>query len=441
MDQRKSNKPHLENQSPDWLKELRLHSWEMELLITGFVLIGLLQLPEYLTKLHAIWQNKLGASDIIYIMMGLFFWMFNLSSKITTVNLIALLLLRGYWIGIVGLSSVFPEGINYNRLLFSVKFTQYLKKKSLNLERSIISLDKICSSIFAFTFLIICMTVSLVIFLFLLIIMTGAGILALVFLLAGLLYGFDFFSLGLLKKIKVRWISKSFYYMFRFISLVTLSFLYESIYYHLVSNVPKKVIGLILIIYVGVAFSMEIFKYEYNIFFPDRTSKYEMSAVYYNNLRPEKDIITKPLIQSDVIKSKFIKLFIPFDVDDKDSLLIRCPDVKHLGKGGISPLLNIYFSSSDTTKKVIRPDPNLNILKVLNCFQNFYIVTLNDSVIKDLRYLFFRHPNLDEPGIVTFIPTEGLKKGINFLSIRKNYSNETQNQIRRNTDFIPFWLE
>ena len=37
-----------EQQKIDWFNKLRLNSWEVEILIVGFVLVMMLQLPEYI---------------------------------------------------------------------------------------------------------------------------------------------------------------------------------------------------------------------------------------------------------------------------------------------------------------------------------------------------------------------------------------------------------
>ena len=72
--------------------------------------------------------------------------------------------LRGFWVGILGLSSVYPDGINIKKLNFNDRFTNDLKK--YNFIHFIINIDNICSSIFAFTFLLSFSIISLLILTF-----------------------------------------------------------------------------------------------------------------------------------------------------------------------------------------------------------------------------------------------------------------------------------
>jgi len=63
------------------------------------------------------------------------------------------LIVRGFWIAIVGLSSVFPEGINTKTLNFSQKFSARIYK--IKIESYLIQIDKFCSSLFAFAIILV----------------------------------------------------------------------------------------------------------------------------------------------------------------------------------------------------------------------------------------------------------------------------------------------
>ena len=78
----------------------------------------------------------------------------------------------------------------------------------------------------------------------------------------------NFLSLGWLKRIKAKWFVNLFFNISRFFRLITFSFLYESIYYTLISNVSKKAIGIILLTYVIVINSYWMVNYNEDIFNP-----------------------------------------------------------------------------------------------------------------------------------------------------------------------------
>jgi hypothetical protein len=89
-------------------------TWEMELLISGATIFGLLQLPELID--HAYFRAvNLSPQTYASLMMPL--WLYAKIGIVTLVlTFIAHLCLRGYWIALVGLDSVYPGGIRWDRL-------------------------------------------------------------------------------------------------------------------------------------------------------------------------------------------------------------------------------------------------------------------------------------------------------------------------------------
>ena len=75
-------------------------------------------------------------------------------------NLLMHVILRGLWIGAIGLRYVSGD-IDYDKLKYSESFTKYFKKKVGGFDDYIERLEKICSSIFAYTFLLFFIFLSL----------------------------------------------------------------------------------------------------------------------------------------------------------------------------------------------------------------------------------------------------------------------------------------
>jgi|GEM_PF-751288 len=453
------------NEPGNWVQKLHTRSWEMELLIVGFALLVLLKVPDYLTEQIDIWKSH-SASKLMITVIPLTF-MLVIGAHIMKFNLIIHLLLRGYWIGVIGLNSVYSKEINFERLNFAPKFKDFLSLKIQNLQESALSIDRICSSIFAFTFLLIFMFISVglffvvfmsvITFLFLLVSWLPVknedplrvSILSLIgipYLIAGLFMAINFLSLGWFEKIKTKWFSNLFFHISRFFRLITLSFLYESIYYTLVSNISKRVIGVILVIYVVVINSYLMVNYDEDIFNPKKSarSEFKLSSMYYENKHKNINVITVPTIQSDVIRDEHLELFIPYDIRDSDSILKKYPGIKTFRKRGFSQSFYLVFGTSDTTSVTFGPSSESNISdmqKTLSCLNDFYIVAINDSVYRDLKYYYYEHPNQQEPGIFTYISTAGLSSGNNLLTIRKNIEYHTREAQKKDTYYIPFWLE
>lgn len=425
-----------EEQYESWIEPLRRHSWEIELLLTGFVLFGLFQIPETLELIQdKLWIKIGGESVFKYLLLGMPIRVLLVGVRIMTFNLIVLLLLRGFWIGMIGLSSAFPEGIDHENLCFNERFANYLRKKSIDSEHIIIRLDNICSSIFALSFLLFFITISMALFAIQFQVFNSFGqwftgnitqgsvlqipvsiaiaFVLIFYLLSGFLKLIDFISVGMLKRIGKKWFTKPYFFISRFISYLTLAFLYRPIYYYLVSNFPKKVIRIILIFYMVITIGM-FFGLSFNshIYYPQTNfSSYNLLPHHYENLKSfgkDDHIITSPLIQSDVIKDNYIKLFIPYDINIHNKLLAKCEDLKPIDQYFRAKILDIGYRIKGSDVK-----------KSLDCFSKVYSIAVDDSVYNNLKMLFYEHPNNNEKGIMTYIPIQNLNRGYHKLIIKE----------------------
>lgn len=446
LDQKKTDSQNL-----NWIEPLRRQSWEMELLVTGFVLIGLFQLPDYLRHFQEILSMNMEAKSLfkayaIHIPINILM----VGIRIMTINLILLLLLRGFWIGMIGLSSAFPGGINHENLSFSERFKTYLRQKSINTENIIIRLDNICSSIFALSFLTFFIIISLGLYLtqlqiwtsilntvltgldggniFLFLLAIIIGLIMLLYLIGGILKVVDFLSIGILKKIRKKWFMIPYFFLSHFVSVVTLAFIYRPIYYILTSNFPKNIIRIVLFIYLFFAGSI-FFNFKFSsdhLYYPQfYRDIFEVSSNEYENLRPkDAGVIQNAIIQSDIIKDNYIKLFIPYIVDDNQKLKSRCPQLKPLRMAFSS---YIPFLQSQLTIK------EANVKKALDCFSSMYSISIDDSLYRDIEFSFYRHTNNDERGIITYLPVNHLSQGKHILHI-KEAGTQSTNQIQ-------FWKE
>jgi hypothetical protein len=177
-------------------------------------------------------------------------YVFKTGWLIFFINLIVHVILRGLWIGTIGLRYVSSE-IDYDNMKYADRFTNFLKYKVGSYDNFIERLEKFCSVLFAFTFLLFLFCFSLCIFMIELIFLVVlfeklfpnsqdaiavGGLLALFFLLLGVIVFIDLISLGALKKIKDKRVSAVYFYIYRFISFITLSFLYRPLLYNFIDN-------------------------------------------------------------------------------------------------------------------------------------------------------------------------------------------------------------
>lgn len=89
-------------------------TWEMELLISGATIIGLLQLPALLDA--AFFQLYARSTEDLNKLLSPL-WIYAKFSLVTLIATFILhLCLRGYWVALVGMNSVYPGGIRWNNL-------------------------------------------------------------------------------------------------------------------------------------------------------------------------------------------------------------------------------------------------------------------------------------------------------------------------------------
>jgi hypothetical protein len=173
------------------------------------------------------------------------------------------LLFRSVWIAFIGLSYVYKDSVNIDRLKYPELYKKVLRR-STDYKKQIMKLEKICSSIFALSFLFFMWILGIGLFFVLL--ASGLAIwinyypnrndfTILNHVLTALLFAFliDLVTLGGLKRIP--FLRKIYYPFYRLFSWISLSFLYRNIYYGFISNHNKWKVGLILLVCVSLAFT------------------------------------------------------------------------------------------------------------------------------------------------------------------------------------------
>jgi len=206
-----------EKEEMQWFEKLRLNSWEVEILIVGFVLVMLFNIPDSLSlEISKMEAGLVGRGIQDFLVWFVIFMTLLIISTIVNILIVSFSLylgLRGFWVGVLGLSSVYPDGINLKKLNFNTIFNKQIAKYNFN--DFILKIDNICSSIFSFSFLISFSIISLCVFFLEVVLVSvclatigslfqdGVNIVrmfTLPFLFFGLLYFIDYFLFGILKK-------------------------------------------------------------------------------------------------------------------------------------------------------------------------------------------------------------------------------------------------
>ena len=431
-------------------------TWELEMLISGAVFFALLQLPSAVDARYDQLGPHLSSGLGMLVMMG---WLYTKAGLYAMIAcLLVHLVARAYWVGLIGLDSVFPGGIRWENGSQGPNVQAVYRERLSSLASVIDRTDNFCSVLFSFAFLLVLMFVYSI---------------AMVTLLLGLGFGISRLVLGrelsvrtfyvivaafifppLLPQLLDRWIGKrldpesGLARMIRGSARVSYRLMlfgvYGPIMMTLFSNIRRKVIipvfyvmffGVMALVLGGLYVRQGILSMSSYEFLPAEPDAHSVDFRFYESQRPEGEVFERiPSIQSDVIGDPYVKLFIPYaPVRHNPALERSCPGAKPLSPGGVR------FS--------IRNDPPGERAEtaVLRCLAEMHRVTLDGKPLAAPAFEFYTHPRTGLRGIITYIPTEGLPRGRHVLTVmqapRASIGGMKLSNLPRQMPYvIPFWI-
>ncbi len=377
----------------EWLEKLQQESWQLELLISGLALFGIweaqnvIALYDYYVDIHATSEIR-SALNVFSIL----FWS---SWTIFLINLLIHIILRGFWIGAIGLRYVSGD-IDFDELNYSDRFKNYYKKRIGSFDEYIERIERLSSVIFSFTFLLFFMLLSFIVFnLVFVFIMAliiklidgseaynaALGIFGLAYYGLGLIVLVDFFSLGAFKKIKDRTISGIYLSLYRFYSTISLSFIYRPLLLNFIDDKYTRKLFFLAIPYGLALLGMSGFFIERYTFFPsfsnnadyltrinEQSINYHFyddeRADFHNSMRRDGDRIKKSKIYYISLDSyeqsrSEMTLFLEYKDEDEKVLNDKYPDLSPYRKKGIRHKMfgsnkekskDVYFDSLETVE-------------------------------------------------------------------------------------------
>lgn len=421
------------------LKKLQEESWQLELIISGFAIFGLFTAYPTIAEEVKVSNNTNIYKFVIYFVA-------QISCGILIFNLLLHVLLRGLWIGTLGLRYVSGD-IEYDELKYTEKFTNFLRKKVGSFDKYIATLENYCSIIFAVSFLLIFYVLALT-FTIIVIGLTAnfivanddlpswvskaIGIPLIIFIITGMFFTFiDFATLGFLKKKK--WLAKIYFPMYWVFSFITLSFLYRPLVYNFLDNRFGKRLSFTLVpIYFLILLGTTLRYYDSNYLDEDISS----STISANNenyedfLKTNNDFIKYPYIQSKVIQNNYLKIFIPYSksienyVFSFNKSLKPENDIRGLGS-------EITFNETFNTNE--RDSLRKEYLKTFNVI---YSVSI-DSTKCDTEFIIGKSLR-NKLGFETYIGIDSLERGKHLLKIERKLL-RNKDTLRRRVARIPFW--
>ncbi|WP_340067026.1 hypothetical protein [Ascidiimonas aurantiaca] len=419
-----------------WLDILQQESWQLELIISGFAIYGLFLVKEpiLLHLLEVEINNNLYA---VFLWQGLM-----VSWFIITLNLILHVILRGLWIGAIGLRYVSAD-IDYEALNYSKKFNRHLLRRVGSFDNYVATLEKYCSIIFAVTFLLVFYLLGLLLISFLFTVIgmwvgegdgetnyhRWIGIPLILFLAVGCMLTFiDFLLLGWLKK--KRWTTFIYYPFYWVFKYITLSFLYRPMVYNFLdSKFGRRLSMFIVPLYLGIIMIYGTGFSTSNYLSDDmRSSSQTASKETFNDeIEAPTDFVRLASIPSKVITDPFLNVFVLYAKNIEDDVFYfdetLKPEEDHRG------IFSVF--SSGTVQDRYKKLPNY--LKTINDMYTFKIDTLHfkpEFVIATNKR--------KQIGFETFIDMQPVKKGKHVLEIwRKNV--RLGEVKERKIVTIPFW--
>ncbi|MFC4635377.1 hypothetical protein ACFO3O_15820 [Dokdonia ponticola] len=438
---------HEDSKFKKWLDILQQESWQLELIISGVAIFGLIQTFDPIVTLANAVSAKAMDNTTLSAISSIAFAAIMMCLLSLTICLIIHVILRGLWIGAVGLR-YFSGDIDYEVLNYTDKFKAYLKKRIGSFDKYISKLEDYCSLIFALSFLLVFFFLS-----FFISIAVFSGILALIGMLfsgiaekifsiifgifmsiAFLMTAIDFFTQGFLKKKK--WLAYVYFPIYRVMSRVTFSFLYRPLLYNLLDNkLGKRILAVLIPVFIVglMSFSINIKESNFHIDRWNDKAEYARVLNYDDEIADnERIFVNNATIPSKIIKSSSLPIFIKHriaieDVIYKiDSTLIPKNDDRGYELGSI----NFQFDLENKDIAYAKLKKYLEVLKD--------VVTIKlDSTVVPATYIM-THNRKGQRGYETVLDLKDVSRGVHILEI-------TRKRIRRDSIStidvarIPFW--
>ena len=425
------------------LDKLQQESWQLELIISGFAIFGLFTAFPQVKVALEVAKNDKHVYAFVILLVAL------IACYILIFNLIVHVILRGLWIGALGLRYISGD-IDFEELNYHNRFTKYLKKKIVSFDRYVASLENYCSVLFATSFLLIfyVISITIVIVSFILIatyilsndslpegFRTFLGVILMIILSIGSIFMFlDFITQGYLKK--KRWLSKIYFPFYWLFSFLTLSFLYRPLVYNFLDNKFTRRLSFFLIpIYIIISVFNSI-KYQKSNYIDSTrfNSNLYIDNSEYEDLRiKENDFVNNASIQSKVITEPYIKFFKVFNENIENRIYNYAPTLKpKQDNRGFKT--GIKFSNGQSISRKKRDSLAIKYVETLNEMYKILI----DTTLYETDFLISRNKQ-KQVGFETYIPTKKLKEGKHILRLkRKRVRKKDTIQVTDIT--IPFWF-
>lgn len=438
---------HEDSKFKQWLDILQQESWQLELIISGVAIFGLIQTYDpIITMANSVFAKSMDNASLSAI-SAIAFVAILMCLLSLTICLIIHVILRGLWIGAVGLR-YFSGDIDYEVLNYTDTFKTYLKKRIGSFDRYISKLEDYCSLIFALSFLLVFFFLSFFIsiaifsgvFVLISVLFSGVaedifgGIFGVLMFIAFLMTAIDFFTQGFLKKKK--WLAFVYFPVYRVMSRVTFSFLYRPLLYNLLDNkLGKRILAVLIPVFIIglMLFSINIRESNFHIDRWNDTAEYARVTNYDDEIVDnDRVFVTDATIPSKIIKTSSLPIFIKHrmaieDVMYKiDTTLVPEKDERGYELGNFK--IQMGIENEDVAYASLK--------KYLGVLEDVVTIKL-DSTVMPVIYIM-THNSKGQRGYETVLDLQDFTRGSHMLYItRKRIRSDSISST--NVARIPFW--
>lgn len=426
--------------------EPKVRPWELELLISGALVFGMMQLPG---RVDAWYARLVPGLDGGFAILARFSWLYVTVALYAVIGGFVLhLAIRAYWVGVIGLEAVFPEGIAWEKTRSGPIMREAQRRATPSLQSLIDGADRLASLVFAGGFILA------MLFVFSMVLVGGVSLLA--YGIAGLTPGgagsaivLDALLLLLFGPMLVatvidrrygdrldpegrtargvRAVARSVTWMMRFT-------LFQPLLLTIVTNMKSQRRGVVLFVLLAtlglvLAGRDKLFPgrglsdgYAY---LPDDAGRLALAPRFYEDKRGADEVVADvPSIQSDMVRDPYVRLFIPYRPRRHNQLLAsRC------GRG-----------LAANGGAALRPATEAGEEAVLRCMAALQPVTLNGRPVT-APFRFYTQPGTGVRGIAAYIPVARLPRGENVLRVGALARPDAPPGTKPAPPFvIPFWL-
>ena len=424
------------NEDPHRLPRHTTPTWEVELLISGVAVFAMLQLPGWLDDRYFVLSPRFGHGWETPLLMTYVY--LKGAAVLLAITFALHLLLRAQWIAQVGMHSVFPEGIKWERLRIGPLMREIEERRYGGAEASIERADNRATTVFAIG---VMLASSLLLLGFLLpavfaVAMLGLRLLGItmdpsqvfvacviVLVLPALLaqridrtFGQRLHRGGFVQRLLSGVIET-----YSRLGLMSRS---SSPVFSLLASHGGELRAMVFTATVvmatitGVGMSMKALQDPaaiggYAAFPVFADGAHTIDASHYDDQRDVAHDPPAAYIQSAVVAGPYVRLTVPYD-PKRDAAAMR---------GYAIP------AGTDDTKAAAR----------LACLQAAHAVTLDGKPLAGLNYELGSDPRTDRPALVAMIDVRALAPGRHELRVARPARAGEKAEFGRGSDRIPFW--